>query len=102
VLVPISFTVSTLAQEVSNSDEERNAVIREALPKPFGPLTEQDLLSLANLAVFYLADNPLTGIALPPGLASIWRWDWKLEEKHVVINVKEKGLSEIKPRSQTS
>src|SRR5881396_3332049 len=37
------------AQEVSIPDPGLNAAIREALQKSFGPLTEQDLLSLTNL-----------------------------------------------------
>ena len=44
-----SFLTSALAQEVSIPDPGLNAAIREALQKPFGPLTEQDLLSLTNL-----------------------------------------------------
>ena len=47
-----SFVASTLAQEVSIPDPGLNAAIREALQKPNGPLTEQDLLSLINLDQF--------------------------------------------------
>jgi hypothetical protein len=39
------FVASTVAQEVSIPDPGLNAAIRAALQKPFGPLTEQDLLS---------------------------------------------------------
>jgi formylglycine-generating enzyme required for sulfatase activity len=39
-----------LAQEVSVPDPGLNAAIREALQKPAGPLTEQDLLSLSILS----------------------------------------------------
>jgi len=44
-----SFVESAVAQEVSIPDSGLNAAIREALQKPNGPLTEQDLLSLTNL-----------------------------------------------------
>jgi len=40
---------STLAQEVIIPDPGLNAAIREALAKPAGPLTAQDMLSLTNL-----------------------------------------------------
>jgi len=44
-----SLAAPTLAQEVSFPDPGLNAAVRAALQKPFGPLTEQDLLSLTNL-----------------------------------------------------
>src|SRR6266536_2093765 len=40
---------TTRAQEVSIPDPGLNAAIRDALQKPSGPLTEQDLLRLTNL-----------------------------------------------------
>ncbi len=40
---------SALAQEVSIPDPSLNAALRDALQKPAGPLTAQDLLSLNNL-----------------------------------------------------
>ena len=49
LLALAGFTTSTLAQEVSIPDPGLNAAIREALQKPSGPLTDQDLLSLTNL-----------------------------------------------------
>jgi len=44
-----SFMAPTLAQEVSIPDPGLNAAIRDALQKPSGSLTEQDLLSLTGL-----------------------------------------------------
>ena len=44
-----SCIASTSAQEISIPDSGLNSAIREALQKPGGPLTEQDLLSLTNL-----------------------------------------------------
>ena len=46
----VTIVTFPLAQEeVSIPDPGLNAAIREALEKPNGPLTEQDLLSLTNL-----------------------------------------------------
>jgi len=45
-----SAAVSTCAQEVSIPDPGLDAAIRQALQKPSGPLTEQDLLSLTLLS----------------------------------------------------
>src|SRR5436189_1642686 len=49
LLVLASFVTTTLAQEVQFPDPGLNAAIREALEKPNGPMTEQDLLSLIKL-----------------------------------------------------
>src|SRR5262245_30188221 len=42
--------VPTLAQEVLIPDPALNAAIRDALSKPTGPLTQQDMLALTNLS----------------------------------------------------
>jgi len=44
-----SFASLTLAQDVQVPDPGLNAAIRDALGKPSGPLTVQDMLSLTNL-----------------------------------------------------
>ncbi len=49
-LILTGFMSSTFAQEVSIPDPGLNAAIREALQKPTGPLTEQDLIRLTNLS----------------------------------------------------
>lgn len=48
-LLLIGLAAPALAQEVSIPDPGLNAAIRDALQKPFDPLTEQDLLRLTNL-----------------------------------------------------
>jgi len=48
----ISLMATAQAQEVSIPDLGLNAAIRDALQKPTGPLTEQDMLSLTNLDVW--------------------------------------------------
>ena len=89
-LVLTSFVATTLAQEVSIPDPGLNAAIREALQKPFDPLTEQDLLSLTNLnarsrnvrsiagleaarnlAVLDLEINRITNFSLPSELTKL-------------------------------
>src|SRR5262245_49767055 len=42
--------VSGVAQEVALPDPGVNAAVRDALQKPIGPLTEQDLLGLTGLS----------------------------------------------------
>ena len=49
-LVLTGFVAPIFAQEVSIPDPGLNAAIREALHKPAGPLTQQDLLSLTVLS----------------------------------------------------
>ena len=49
LLALTAFTATTLAQDVSIPDPGLNAAIRDALGKPVGPLTQQDMLSLTNL-----------------------------------------------------
>src|SRR5437667_11775559 len=48
-LILSGFIASTRAQEVFVPDTGLNAAVRDALQKPSGPLTEQDLFSLTNL-----------------------------------------------------
>jgi len=53
---------STLAQEVSIPDPGLTAAIRDALNKPSGPLTEQDLLGLTNLDARHRNIGSLQGL----------------------------------------
>ena len=90
LLASASFVATTLAQEVSIPDPGLNAAIRAALQRPFGPLTEQDLLNLTNLNArsrnvrsivgleaarnlvsLDLQINRLTNFSLPSGLANL-------------------------------
>jgi hypothetical protein len=97
VLVLIGFITSTHAQEVSIPDPGLNAAIREALQKPSGPMTDQDLLSLTNLDassrnvssveglaaarnlnVLFLTSNRLTNFALPTTVTNLTELDISL------------------------
>src|SRR6266496_2461958 len=90
ILALTSFITSALAQDVSIPDPGLNAAIREALQKPNGPLTEQDLLSLINLDAssrdvssvegleaarnlqrLFLDSNRLTNFSLPGTLTNL-------------------------------
>jgi formylglycine-generating enzyme required for sulfatase activity len=83
-LVFTGYLLSVCAQDVSIPDPGLNAAIREALQKPAGPLTEQDLLRLIsldagsrevrsveglaaarNLERLFLDSNRLTNFSLP-------------------------------------
>jgi len=50
---------STLAQQVIIADSGLDAAVRDALQKPTGPLTTQDLLSLTNLNASYRSISSL-------------------------------------------
>src|SRR6266403_6382443 len=90
LLVLTSLITTTQAQQVSIPDSGLNAAIREALQKPAGPLTAQDLLSLTNLYAGFrgvrslegleaahnlttlnLEYNELTSLKLPAGLTNL-------------------------------
>src|SRR5216110_1905240 len=66
-----NFLVSALAQEVSIPDPGLDAAIRAALQKPFGPLTEQDLLSLTNLNARSRNVRSIVGLEAAPNLVSL-------------------------------
>src|SRR5439155_193590 len=90
LLVLTSLMATAQAQEVSIPDPGLNAAIRDALQKPAGPLTVQDLLSLTNLyarntgvrslegleaahnlITLNLESNQLTSLTLPAGLTNL-------------------------------
>ena len=48
-----NFAAAALAQEVSIPDPNFNAVIRLALQKPVGPITQQDMLGLTNVSAIF-------------------------------------------------
>src|SRR6185503_2494240 len=66
-----SFATTTLAQEVQIPDPGLNAAIREALEKPNGPLTEQDLLSLINLDAGFRDVSSVEGLEAARNLTAL-------------------------------
>jgi len=90
MLVLTSIMSSARAQDLPFSDPGLDAAIREALQKPNGPFTEQDLLSLTNLdasnrnisnvdgldaarnlILLDLSGNNLSSLTLPAGLTNL-------------------------------
>src|SRR5690349_7598116 len=65
------------AQEVSIPDPALNAAVRNALQKPAGPLTEQDMLSLTNLDAHQRNVRRIDGLEAAHNLVSL----------HLQINV---------------
>src|SRR6185369_16648734 len=59
----IACTGWSVAQEVAVPDPALNASIREALNKPLGPLTSQDLLGLTNFSAISRGITNLQGLA---------------------------------------
>src|SRR5213592_3683459 len=70
-LILTGFMVSARAQEVSIPDPGLNAAVRAALQKPFGPLTEQDLLSLTNLDASRRNVRSIAGLEAARNLVSL-------------------------------
>src|SRR5262245_7144760 len=62
---------STLAQEVLIPSEGLDAAIRDALHKPTGPLTQQDLLTLTNLNASDRSIFSLQGLEAARNLISL-------------------------------
>src|SRR5580765_1501314 len=71
LLVLANSAASALAQEVSIPDPGLNAAIRVALQKPFGPLCEQDLLSLSNLDASRRNVRSIAGLEEASNLVSL-------------------------------
>jgi formylglycine-generating enzyme required for sulfatase activity len=69
--LPTSFTTPAMAQGVSVPDPGLNAAIREALQKPIGPLTEQDLLTLTNLNARNRNVGSIVGLEAARNLVSL-------------------------------
>jgi internalin A len=71
LLVLANFVVSIRAQEVTIPDPGLNAAIREALQKPTGPLTDQDLLSLTDLDASRRNVSSLAGLNAARSLTTL-------------------------------
>jgi formylglycine-generating enzyme required for sulfatase activity len=71
LLVLINFMVSSHAQTVTIPDPGLDSAIRDALGKPSGPLTEQDLLSLTNLNARNRNVSSIAGLETARNLVSL-------------------------------
>jgi formylglycine-generating enzyme required for sulfatase activity len=67
----VSFAISSPGQEVLIPDPNFNAVIREALQKPTGPLTQIDMLSLTNLGAVFRGITNVQGLEAARNLVSL-------------------------------
>src|SRR5215510_12132808 len=63
--------ISTLAQDVVIPDGGLDAAIRDALNKPTGPLTQQDLLTLTSLNATNRSIFSLEGLEAARNLVSL-------------------------------
>jgi Leucine-rich repeat (LRR) protein len=70
-LVLTGFAASSLAQTVTIPDEGLDNAIRDALQKPTGPLTQQDLLTLTNLNASDRSIFSLDGLEAARNLTSL-------------------------------
>ena len=73
-----SFVATTLAQDVSIPDPGLNTAIREALQKPNGLLTPQDLLGLTNLSAISRKITNLQGLEAAHNLSTLL-----LDDNHI-------------------
>src|SRR6516164_4886668 len=71
LLVLSCFVASALAQDVIIPDPGLDAAIRDALAKPVGPLTEQDLLRLIVLDASNRNVSSIAGLEAARNLVSL-------------------------------
>jgi formylglycine-generating enzyme required for sulfatase activity len=83
----VSFVASSLAQEVSIPDPALNTAIREALGKPAGPLTQQDMLSLTNLGAVFRNITNVQGLEAAQNLVSLDLQDNRITSVDVLTNL---------------
>ena len=82
--------LSSALADVAIPDPGLNAAVREALNKPTGPLTELDLLSLANLDAANRDINSLEGLAAALNLVSL-----ELQSNHLANLVVPSALTKL-------
>jgi formylglycine-generating enzyme required for sulfatase activity len=87
LLAMASFATSIFAQEVIIPDPGLNAAIHEALGKPAGPLTPQDLLSLTNLGAVFQNITNLQGLEAAQNLVSLDLQDNRITSVSVLTNL---------------
>src|SRR5215510_5813817 len=71
ILTLMGFILSSRAQDVVIADLGLDAAIRDALQKPNGPLTTQDLLSLTNLNASSRNVSNIAGLEAARNLVSL-------------------------------
>jgi formylglycine-generating enzyme required for sulfatase activity len=81
------FVFSTLAQEVSIPDPNLNAVVREALQKPNGPLTQSDMLGLTGLSAIFRNITNVQGLEAAQNLVSLDLQDNRITSVNILTNL---------------
>jgi formylglycine-generating enzyme required for sulfatase activity len=71
-LILVGSMSSTVAEEISIPDAGLNAAIRQALNKPVGPLTAQDMLGLTNLDARSRSISSVEGLQAARNLSSLF------------------------------
>src|ERR1051325_4961584 len=81
------FVSSPLAQEVSIPDPNLNAVVREALQKPNGPLTQSDMLGLTGLSAIFRNITNVQGLEAAQNLVSLDLQDNRITSVNILTNL---------------
>ena len=87
LLALTSFITGSFAQEVIIPDPNLNAAIHEALGKPVGPLTQQDMLSLTNLGAVFRSITNLQGLEAAQNLVSLDLQDNRITSVNILTNL---------------
>jgi formylglycine-generating enzyme required for sulfatase activity len=87
LMVLTGFMASAFAQEVSIPDPNLNAAVREALQKPAGPLTPQDMLGLTNLSAIFRNITNAQGLEAAQNLVSLDLQDNRITNVSILTNL---------------
>jgi formylglycine-generating enzyme required for sulfatase activity len=87
LLALTSFITRSFAQEVTIPDPNLNAVVREALGKPAGPLTQLDMLSLTNLGAVFRNITNVQGLEAAQNLVSLDLQDNRITSVNILANL---------------
>jgi len=102
VLTLTNFVASTWAQEVSIPDPNFNAVIRQALQKPVGPITQQDMLGLTNLGAIFRNITNVQGLEAAQNLVALDLQDNRITSGNILTNLTRLKLLDLGENSLTN
>src|SRR3954465_3357366 len=87
VLSLSTLAASSPAQEVSIPDPNLNAAIHEALGKPAGPLTQQDMLGLTGLSAIFRNITNVQGLEAAQNLVALDLQDNRIADVNLLTNL---------------
>jgi len=87
LLALTSFVIGSFAQEITIPDPGLNAAIHEALGKPAGPLTPQDMLNLTNLGAVFRNITNVQGLEAAQNLVSLDLQDNRITSVNSLTNL---------------